>query len=194
MTGAFSQYLAFTTPFLKVLPSDEVGVWDGVWWLWDNGWSIDFWSRGAHPKCCETKECGDSAMLCGNCVRDTVPNNILYGFVAAAHGVAIADATSGANVTNILSGGGLEGCEQFHAYEIGYRLWDSFSTYGARLSEANMCSIINSASSDPFGWYPLINCVKRPFEGCGNCGKKLSLAQIPKIGIGNTILPPLPTE
>ena len=51
LTDAFSQYLSFITPWLKSLPSHEVGYWDGLWWMWSNGGNIDFWVRGGQPKC-----------------------------------------------------------------------------------------------------------------------------------------------
>jgi len=194
LTDAFSQYLSFITPWLKSLPSHEVGYWDGLWWMWSNGGNIDFWVRGGQPKCCATKGCANSVMLCGNCMRDTVANNILYGFVAAAHGIASGDASLGANINNIGRGAGFEGCEQQHAYQLGYRLWDHYSDSSAQLNQINMCDIINGSSSDPFGWFPLINCIKAPYTGCGNCGKSFTLGQIGRKGIGNTNLPPLPSE
>ena len=176
-------------PSLTHVPPNEIGPVDGTKWLWDNGINIDFWSDLNPPGCGLGKRCANSVELCGICMRNTVPNNILFGFFARAHGVSELIAASGAQVINHATNGSREGCEQQSAYRIGMDLFDRMRRRGALFNESSICQAIEKSNYGRYTTERRIDCIKKPFNDCSLCGVEIPLSKISRIEVAGIPLP-----
>ena len=96
ITDLFYDYLRLILPKLQNLDSSETGPIDGLNKLWEMGGNIDFWYIGVESGCA-TEKCKRTVYFAGRCVRVSVVNNILFGFVANALGVSQDAAVVGGN-------------------------------------------------------------------------------------------------
>ena len=186
ITRVFFAYLRANYGYLNELPSDVRGLVDGIAKMSEIGGDIDFWYRGIKHGCKTGKKCKNTVGFNGRCVRDTVPNNILFGFVAAAMEIPYDGAVIGANLNNIGKGQGSEGNEQQGAYDIGYDLWSAFE------QEARHSDILSAVvrASDFYPWWEIglktnsLDAVSESFADCKPCRKSLKPSQIGRVGIG----------
>ncbi len=188
VTAAFRQYIIRIFNQLNNLDDSQTGAWDGAWTLSEIGMNIDFWYRG-NVEGCATRKCTNTVWFCGKCVRDTAPNNVLYGIVAAALDVGQTTSFLGANWADPEHD---EGTEQQGAYDIGYELWHWVRNPNASLTNDSMCQAVNNAAIETitFGEFYSTDSfegVSRDFEDCKSCGKSVNLSDITRLGSGFTM-------
>jgi hypothetical protein len=118
ITAAFYRFLETSFEQIKEVEDCDKGPIDGVESLLQRGDNIDFYYGAS-----------DTVVLNGRCVRTTVINNILFGFVANGLDVPNAFASGGAELNNLFKGQGFEGLEQDAAYDLGYAIWNQFSRF-----------------------------------------------------------------
>ena len=138
-------------------------AWDGMWWLFYNGGNIDFWCKNASSTSCPQRNCAETVTVCGRCMRGTVLNNILFGVLAELHGAPQGDASLGANLNNWAKGQGSEGCEQFQAYDSGYKLADVIQKNKAPIGGHDLCRLVAKRS-----------CLEKPFSHCEKCPESVT--------------------
>ena len=184
-TKAFTSFLARIAPNLRSLPSDEVGEIDGTIWLWNQGNNIDFYLGRPNfisktfPGCA-TKKCRGTVQICGLCARATQLNNILFGVVAAAHGVPRGVANAGANVNEYFRRGRFEGPKQNRAYWVGYNVWNGLLRWAGRHHSSDaICEKIKRMGQCP------------DFKDCADCGSTAKFGDFGRVGIGGTPIPGL---
>ncbi len=186
ITEVFYEYLRSVLSYLQDLPRQDRGSIRGLRRMWEIGDNIDFWYRG-RIEGCATKGCENTVLFEGVCVRSTVPNNILFGFVANAMQIHRMDATAGAGIHNLLKRQGFEGPEQEGAYSIGYRLWREMNRRGD-ISDSDLQSAVRRDRV----WFPVWSVLPfgsmaaagEAFEHCRPCGKQVERAGLGRVGIG----------
>lgn len=187
ITDAFYGYLRSIVTELKSQPDNLTGMIDGVATLSEIGPNIDFWYNGKLDGCA-TESCRGTVWFSGTCVRSTVINNILYGFVANALSVAEHDAAKGASFHNKMTNGSFEGPEQEGAYDIGYELWDQMGGWGST-STGDLDNVVGNATT----WLPVDSlkywfnsklAVGKAFKQCNPCGKSISIKDVGRVGNG----------
>jgi len=185
ITRAFYRYLLRAIPILNGVDSSLTGPIDGAQTLNRIGMDIDFWYRGSTPGCA-IPPCDRTVSFCGLCVRDTVPNNVLYGVVAKALGVPQAVAVAGAQYADREHD---EGSEQEGAYDIGYDLWRWAHDPSSPISLGSMCAeVFESHIYFPI-WsltgYDSSDAISVSFEHCSRCrADPLDVSDVTRRGIG----------
>lgn len=126
---------------------------------------------------CAIGQCSGTVEFCGMCVRNTVLNNILFGYVAAAIGASQTNATNGAAWAD---NGWDEGKEQEGAYDIGYDLWNDWINGNAGLGRKGLCTVVKNAYVyfGLRGTYSPTDAISSAFASCTSCGKSRTLTQV----------------
>lgn len=126
------------------LPDSEKGVWDGVWFMNNNGDAFDaivspLLPEGPVPvdadprttwicpsgKCATLSQAFRPSTLWGYCLPQHMINEILASFVGSAVGVPLIVFVDGANFRELLNYGHLEGNAPLMAYQTGYGFQDA---------------------------------------------------------------------
>ena len=135
ITEALSAALGRVRTRVAGLPAERKGNIGGTSFLADNGINIDLKvsaikDASSGNALCPTDSCklpdGQSTvMLCGSCVMDHVPNDVLFGFTGSELGVSEAVLILGAHIHEIASYGGLDPLSSQAAYAVGRKTSES---------------------------------------------------------------------